>query len=160
VPIGYGIKKMQITAVIEDAKVESMDAIIEGKFFPLFFPSQETSQKTHLFSPFVLSPPQKKHNKRQRSSSGTARATTSSRSTSCRSTSSRCCCGGGGCRPFLCIEIIREEGRERVGRERRREEGGGGGRNRKFLRSFSSLVSFFTCCSPCKQPFSIKKIRF
>ena len=29
VPIGYGIKKMQITAVIEDAKVESMDAIIE-----------------------------------------------------------------------------------------------------------------------------------
>ena len=31
VPIGYGIKKMQITAVIEDAKVESMDAIIEGE---------------------------------------------------------------------------------------------------------------------------------
>lgn len=29
VPVGYGIKKMQITAVIEDAKVESMDAIIE-----------------------------------------------------------------------------------------------------------------------------------
>ena len=29
VPIGYGIKKMQITAVIEAAKVESMDAIIE-----------------------------------------------------------------------------------------------------------------------------------
>ena len=59
-PIGYGIKKMQITAVIEDAKVESMDAIIEGKCFPLFFPSQETSQKTHLFSPFVL-PPRKKN---------------------------------------------------------------------------------------------------
>lgn len=29
VPVGYGIRKMQITAVIEDAKVESMDAIIE-----------------------------------------------------------------------------------------------------------------------------------
>ena len=29
VPVGYGIKKMQITAIIEDAKVESMDAIIE-----------------------------------------------------------------------------------------------------------------------------------
>ena len=29
VPVGYGIKKMQITAIIEDAKVESMDNIIE-----------------------------------------------------------------------------------------------------------------------------------
>lgn len=29
VPVGYGIKKLQITAVIEDSKVESMDAIIE-----------------------------------------------------------------------------------------------------------------------------------
>ncbi len=29
VPVGYGIKKMQITAVIEDAKIESMDSIIE-----------------------------------------------------------------------------------------------------------------------------------
>ena len=29
VPVGFGIKKLQITAVIEDAKVESMDAIIE-----------------------------------------------------------------------------------------------------------------------------------
>jgi elongation factor 1-beta len=29
VPIGYGIKKLQITAVIEDAKVESIDAICE-----------------------------------------------------------------------------------------------------------------------------------
>lgn len=29
VPVGFGIKKMQITAVIEDAKVESMDSIIE-----------------------------------------------------------------------------------------------------------------------------------
>jgi elongation factor 1-beta len=29
VPIGFGIKKLQITAVIEDSKVESMDAIIE-----------------------------------------------------------------------------------------------------------------------------------
>jgi elongation factor 1-beta len=29
VPIGFGIRKMQITAIIEDAKVESMDAIIE-----------------------------------------------------------------------------------------------------------------------------------
>lgn len=29
VPIGYGIRKMQITAIIEDSKVESMDAIIE-----------------------------------------------------------------------------------------------------------------------------------
>jgi elongation factor 1-beta len=28
-PVGFGIKKLQITAVIEDAKVESMDAIIE-----------------------------------------------------------------------------------------------------------------------------------
>lgn len=29
VPVGYGIKKMQITAVIEDAKIESFDEIIE-----------------------------------------------------------------------------------------------------------------------------------
>ena len=29
VPVGFGIKKLQITCVIEDAKVESMDAIIE-----------------------------------------------------------------------------------------------------------------------------------
>ena len=29
VPVGFGIKKLQITAVIEDAKVESMDSIIE-----------------------------------------------------------------------------------------------------------------------------------
>jgi len=29
VPVGFGIRKLQITAVIEDAKVESMDAIIE-----------------------------------------------------------------------------------------------------------------------------------
>ncbi|KAK9824330.1 hypothetical protein WJX72_009502 [[Myrmecia] bisecta] len=29
VPVGFGIRKMQITAVIEDSKVESMDAIIE-----------------------------------------------------------------------------------------------------------------------------------
>ena len=29
VPVGFGIRKMQITAVIEDAKVESMDSIIE-----------------------------------------------------------------------------------------------------------------------------------
>ena len=29
VPVGFGIRKMQITAVIEDAKVESMDTIIE-----------------------------------------------------------------------------------------------------------------------------------
>ena len=29
VPVGFGIRKMQITAIIEDAKVESMDAIIE-----------------------------------------------------------------------------------------------------------------------------------
>jgi elongation factor 1-beta len=29
VPIGYGIKKMQITAIIEDAKVPSLDEIIE-----------------------------------------------------------------------------------------------------------------------------------
>ena len=28
-PVGFGIKKLQITCVIEDAKVESMDAIIE-----------------------------------------------------------------------------------------------------------------------------------
>jgi len=28
-PVGFGIKKLQITAVIEDAKVESMDSIIE-----------------------------------------------------------------------------------------------------------------------------------
>lgn len=28
-PVGYGIKKLQITCVIEDSKVESMDAIIE-----------------------------------------------------------------------------------------------------------------------------------
>lgn len=31
VPIGYGIKKLQITCVIEDAKVESMDEIIENE---------------------------------------------------------------------------------------------------------------------------------
>ena len=29
VPIGFGIRKLQITAVIEDAKVESMDSILE-----------------------------------------------------------------------------------------------------------------------------------
>ena len=29
VPVGFGIRKMQITAVIEDAKIESMDSIIE-----------------------------------------------------------------------------------------------------------------------------------
>lgn len=29
VPVGFGIKKLQITAVIEDAKIESFDAIIE-----------------------------------------------------------------------------------------------------------------------------------
>lgn len=29
VPVGFGIKKLQITCVIEDAKVESMDAVIE-----------------------------------------------------------------------------------------------------------------------------------
>jgi nitrogen regulatory protein PII-like uncharacterized protein len=29
VPVGFGIKKLQITCVIEDSKVESMDAIIE-----------------------------------------------------------------------------------------------------------------------------------
>ena len=29
VPVGFGIKKLQITAVIEDSKIESMDAIIE-----------------------------------------------------------------------------------------------------------------------------------
>ena len=29
VPVGFGIRKVQITAVIEDAKVESMDSIIE-----------------------------------------------------------------------------------------------------------------------------------
>ncbi len=29
VPVGFGIKKLQITCVIEDAKVESMDEIIE-----------------------------------------------------------------------------------------------------------------------------------
>ena len=29
VPVGFGIRKMQITAIIEDAKVESMDSIIE-----------------------------------------------------------------------------------------------------------------------------------
>lgn len=29
IPVGYGIKKMQITAVIEDAKIESFDEIIE-----------------------------------------------------------------------------------------------------------------------------------
>jgi translation elongation factor EF-1beta len=29
VPIGYGIKKLQITAIIEDAKVESIDSICE-----------------------------------------------------------------------------------------------------------------------------------
>ena len=29
VPVGFGIRKMQITAIIEDAKIESMDAIIE-----------------------------------------------------------------------------------------------------------------------------------
>ena len=29
VPVVFGIRKMQITAVIEDAKVESMDSIIE-----------------------------------------------------------------------------------------------------------------------------------
>lgn len=51
VPIGYGIKKMQITAVIEDAKVESMDAIIEGnerEFFGFcffFFSSYSPSQR-------------------------------------------------------------------------------------------------------------------
>lgn len=28
-PVGFGIKKLQITCVIEDSKVESMDAIIE-----------------------------------------------------------------------------------------------------------------------------------
>ena len=31
VPVGFGIKKLQITCVIEDAKVESMDAIIEDE---------------------------------------------------------------------------------------------------------------------------------
>ena len=31
VPVGFGIRKMQITAVIEDAKVESMDGIIEDE---------------------------------------------------------------------------------------------------------------------------------
>ena len=29
VPVGFGIKKLQITCVIEDSKVESMDEIIE-----------------------------------------------------------------------------------------------------------------------------------
>ena len=29
VPVGFGIRKMQISAVIQDSKVESMDAIIE-----------------------------------------------------------------------------------------------------------------------------------
>lgn len=29
VPVGFGIKKMQITAVIEDVKIPSFDAIIE-----------------------------------------------------------------------------------------------------------------------------------
>ena len=29
VPVGFGIKKMQITCVIEDWKVESVDSIIE-----------------------------------------------------------------------------------------------------------------------------------
>ncbi len=31
VPVGFGIKKLQITCVIEDSKVESMDAIIEDE---------------------------------------------------------------------------------------------------------------------------------
>jgi hypothetical protein len=31
VPVGFGIKKLQITCVIEDAKVESMDAVIEDQ---------------------------------------------------------------------------------------------------------------------------------
>ena len=31
VAVGFGIKKLQITCVIEDAKVESMDAIIEDE---------------------------------------------------------------------------------------------------------------------------------
>lgn len=29
VPVGFGIKKLQITAVIEDVKIESFDEIIE-----------------------------------------------------------------------------------------------------------------------------------
>ncbi len=31
VPVGFGIKKLQITCVIEDSKVESMDEIIEDQ---------------------------------------------------------------------------------------------------------------------------------
>ena len=31
VPVGFGIKKLQITCIIEDAKVESMDGIIEDE---------------------------------------------------------------------------------------------------------------------------------
>ncbi len=31
VPVGFGIKKLQITCIIEDSKVESMDAIIEDE---------------------------------------------------------------------------------------------------------------------------------
>ena len=54
VPVGFGIKKLQITCVIEDAKVESMDAIIEDDLVKWALHSH-TPLPRCLFS-FIVSP--------------------------------------------------------------------------------------------------------
>ena len=41
VPVGFGIKKLQITCVIEDAKVESMDAVIEDDLVRCAWPCRK-----------------------------------------------------------------------------------------------------------------------